>query len=67
MDKEWGKLQKIEVWNTSKVKRKQDVINEAKVNNRRVHFRHVVLRGEDVKNDTVVMQSSPNKKHQRLM
>ena len=40
VDNEEDKSQELPAWNTSKVKIKQDVINEAKVNNRKVHFFH---------------------------
>ena len=41
-DRQWNKLQKLPAWSTSKDKSEQDVINEAKVNNRKVHFATVM-------------------------
>ena len=38
VDREWDKLHKLPAWNTSTVRCKQDVINEAKANNRQVHL-----------------------------
>ena len=37
-DLEWDKLHKLPAWRASKGKCHQDVINEARVNNRKVHF-----------------------------
>ena len=38
VDKEWEKLEKISAWNLTKVKRKKEVIDEARTSGATVHF-----------------------------
>ena len=38
VDKEWDKLEKISAWNLTKVRRKKDVIDEARTKAAKVHF-----------------------------
>ena len=38
VDKEWEKLEKIPQWDTSKVRNKSEVIDEARTNDIKVHF-----------------------------
>ena len=38
VDKEWEKLEKISVWNLTKVRRKREVIDEARASGSTVHF-----------------------------
>ena len=40
VDKEWEKLEKILAWNITKVRRKSEVIDEARTNGVKVHFPH---------------------------
>ena len=58
VDKEWEKLEKISVWNLTKVRSKKEVIDEARTKNAELEAKHqkykgqVVLRGDIVKNDS---------------
>ena len=38
MDKEWEKLEKIPTWNLTKVRSKNEVIDEARTKGAKVHF-----------------------------
>ena len=38
VDKEWEKLEKISAWNLTKVRRKKEVIDEARTSGAKVHF-----------------------------
>ena len=38
VDKEWEKLEKISAWNLTKVRSKQEVIDEARMKGAEVHF-----------------------------
>ena len=38
VDNEWEKLEKISVWNLTKVRSKKEVIDEARTKGARVHF-----------------------------
>ena len=38
VDKEWGKLEKISAWNLTKVRSKNEVIDEARTSGTKVHF-----------------------------
>ena len=38
VDKEWEKLEKISVWNLTKVRSKKEVIDEARTKGAKVHF-----------------------------
>ena len=42
LDKEWRKLEKILAWNLTKVRSKQDVIDEARTSGAKVHFASLV-------------------------
>ena len=42
MDKEWRKLEKIPAWNTTKVRNKLEVIDEARTTGAKVHFASLV-------------------------
>ena len=70
VDKVWSKLHKLPAWNTSKVSRKQDAINEAKVNRQTTSFsalvgicnlQHYHCAETAPKTTQVVMQCPPNK------
>ena len=38
VDKEWEKLEKISAWNKTRVRNKSEVIDEARIEGRKVHF-----------------------------
>ena len=42
VDKEWEKLKKISAWNLTKVRSKEDVIDEARMKGAKVHFASLV-------------------------
>ena len=42
VDKEWGKLEKLQAWQVTKVKSKEEVIQKAPKEGRTVHFATVM-------------------------
>ena len=42
-DKEWEKLEKISAWNLTKVRSKEEVIDEARTSGAKVHFASLIM------------------------